>query len=87
MISYVKVTTTQEGLATISATDVSWFTTTNLSPNKCNFKVYTFGAGTGLNVCWNSTNRSATEANINSICNNGRLPYGDAAQCKCLRDF
>lgn len=69
LMAFVQTSGSKRGLSVLlSETDASLYTTTTLNTQACKFKVYTYGLHLGLKVCWHKTNRSATEAQINTAC-------------------
>lgn len=70
-----------------NGTDASLYTTTSLNTLACKVMIYTHlnpGANQ-LNVCWHNTNRSATQVQINAVCdpnNDGQITDKTSA-CTC----
>ena len=66
------------GMAQISVGDGSEYFQTSINP-KCKIKVY--DVTTELKVCWNNTNKDASEASIDTECDNGGA--SPTASCTC----
>jgi len=66
------------GMGQLSLGDGDLYTQTNVNP-KCQVKFYDLG--TEYKVCWNNTDKNASEASIDTECGNGTGPY--TADCTC----
>jgi len=58
---------------------------TTLNTRKCYYILYDFGIGNGVNICWNNTDRRASQSEIDDECDpNGDSDLSDkTANCTC----
>ena len=57
------------------------YTTTSTNP-KCKLKIYDLT--TDIKICWNNSNRNATEVNINTECDSANSFTTPTANCTCI---
>ena len=83
--AYIK-TGTKSGLGVIkdyNDGNGDLYKTTSLNSKNCKFKIYETISNSDLNICWNNSNRNASEASIDTECDSANDFAAPTANCTC----